>query len=218
MILNKKEHLKEIQSYIFKNLKGCLINSQKIFRKMKNPKITIVISVYNGQPYIKSALLSIQNQNFDNIEIIIVDDFSLDNSVKLIKDLMKQDPRIILFQNNKHRGTLYTKTKGILNAKGKYIMTLDQDNLYTTENVFSILYKEAEKNNLDMLGFSSIYSNIHFIHKVKKYLNFFESPILFQPKIREVMFHVDNRGKIINRARPFIFLFFIKIYSSKLTS
>ena len=76
---------------------------------MKNQKISIVISVYNGKSYLKTALHSIQNQDFKDIEIIIIDDFSTDDSVSLIRELMKEDPRIVFLQNKENKGILYTK-------------------------------------------------------------------------------------------------------------
>ena len=67
----KKDNLYKIQDYLIMNLNEKLINSLDIFYKVKNPKISIIISVYNGKGYIKSAVRSIQNQNFKDIEIII---------------------------------------------------------------------------------------------------------------------------------------------------
>jgi len=59
--------------------------------------------------------------------MLIIDDYSTDNSIKIISELMKEDQRIIYLQNKDNKGALYTKTRGILNAKGKYVMTLDED-------------------------------------------------------------------------------------------
>lgn len=66
------------------------------FYPSQNPKISIIISVYNGEAYLRTALLSIQNQDFQDIEIIMIDDGSQNNSVHLIKDLMENEPRIVL--------------------------------------------------------------------------------------------------------------------------
>ena len=96
----------------------------------------------------------------------------MDNSIEVIKELMEEDKRIKLLSNGENRGTLYTKTKGVLNAKGKYVMTLDQDNLYSNKNVFCNLYREAEKYNLDLLGFSTISSGIK-LNLSKSYFLFF---------------------------------------------
>ena len=150
----------EIEKYIKFNLAGKLKHSPYQFYKRENPKISIVITTYNGQVYLKPILRSVQNQDFLNIEIIIVDDGSKDNCLEVIKELMKEDRRIKLLTNNVNRGLLYTIAKGVLNAKGKYVMTLDQDNLYATKNVFKKLYIEAEQNNLDLLGFSTIKTGV----------------------------------------------------------
>ena len=166
----KRDSIKEIQNYIINNVNGKLINSSDTFNIVKNPKISIVISVYNGKGYLKTALRSIQNQDFKDIEIIIIDDFSTDDSASLIKELMKEDPRIVFLQNKENKGILYTKTKGILQAKGKYVMTLDEDDLYASNDAFSTLYNEAEKYHLDIVGFGSIINDINILNKkITKY-------------------------------------------------
>ena len=78
---------------------------------------------------------------------------------------MKEDPRIVFLQNKENKGILYTKTKGILHARGKYVMTLDEDDLYASNDAFSTLYNEAEKYNLDIVGFGSIINDINILNK-----------------------------------------------------
>jgi cellulose synthase/poly-beta-1,6-N-acetylglucosamine synthase-like glycosyltransferase len=107
--LNKEQ--KDIQEYIYMVMNGSLYDPKEIFKKSENPKISIVISVYNGEGYLEKALLSIENQDFKDIEIIMVDDCSKDNSVNLIKELMIKDPRIRLYQNEENKGALFTKIK-----------------------------------------------------------------------------------------------------------
>ena len=92
----------------------------------------------------------------------------MDNTVEVAKELMKEDRRIKLLLNGMNRGTLYTKAKGVLNAKGNYVMTLDHDNLYATKYVFDKLYREAEKYNLDLLGFSAIKTGVEIKDVNKK--------------------------------------------------
>ena len=123
-----------------------LIDGPKKFPLTNNTKISIIITVYNGEAYLNTSLISIQNQNLKDIEIIMVDDGSTDNSVNLIKDLMSKDQRIVLFQNNKNRGMLYTKTKSVPFAKGKYILFLDEDDIIVQRDALSTLYEEAERN------------------------------------------------------------------------
>ena len=186
-LINTEEELIGIQKYIDIIFNGTLIDKDKIFYPSDNPKISVIISVYNGEAYLKTALLSIQNQDFKDIEIIMVDDGSLDNSVSLIKELMIKEPRIVLYQNEKNRGNLYTKMKGINKSKGKYILLLDEDDIYVQRDAFSTLYYEAEKNNLDLIHFLLIFSkpkleNITYKKTNKKF------PIIYQPELSEIMF------------------------------
>lgn len=192
---NGKKIINDFQNYINLNLDMNLINSNKFFHKILNPKISVVISVFNGEPYIKSAVRSIQNQDFKSVEIIIVDDHSKDNSTRLIKQLMKEDPRIIFLQNNENRGALYTKTKGVLNAKGKYILMLDVDDLYTSRKAFSTLFKEAEKNRLEILGFSALISNRNITSKPLLIHHNWETDVIYQPKVGEMMYSFEKDGK-----------------------
>ena len=69
---------------------------------------------------------------------------------------MKEDPRIRLIKNIKNRRILYSKSISALNAKGKYIIQLDQDDMFITDDAFNILYNKAEKYNLDLLQFREI--------------------------------------------------------------
>ena len=85
--------------------KEILLNN-KIFKKNNNPKISIICPNHNRGQYILRLLRSIQNQFFDDIEIIFIDDFSTDNSVKLIEEYQKRDKRIILIKHKKNKGTL----------------------------------------------------------------------------------------------------------------
>jgi len=119
------------------------------------PFISVIIPVYNAFKTIKSAIRSIQNQNMKEIEIILVDDVSTDNSTKIINELILEDKRIKLIKNKKNRGTLYSRSIGALNAKGKYIMALDNDDLFLY-GIFNKCFEEAEQNNIDIIEFSGL--------------------------------------------------------------
>ena len=200
-IINKNYYIYDnfmiMQRFVYMVKNGNSFKQNEKFYKSNNPKISIIIAIYNAEGFIKNALLSIQNQDFKDIEIILVDDFSKDNSVNLIKEIMKKDPRIILYENKRNKGTLYTKTKGVLLSKGKYIMILDQDDIYTQEKALSTLYRTIEKKKLDILGFAAIISNSFnltqriFIH------HYIKTPILFQPDIAGRMYIHDKSGNII---------------------
>lgn len=187
--------LVNIQEYINIVFNNTLIDGDKIFPLTNNPKISIIITVFNGEAYLKTSILSIRNQDLKNIEIVLVDDCSTDKSVKLIKEMMSKDPRIVLYQNKQNRGMLYTKTKGVLLAKGKYVFLLDEDDMIVQREALSILYREAESNNLDLLGFKLIHSKPKL--KIKKYeRTYIDNRVIFQPELSEMMFKHISDGKI----------------------
>ena len=108
---------------------------------------------------------------------------------------MLKERRILLYENIENRGMLYTKTKGVLLSKGKYILLLDEDDMFGQRDAFSKLYEEAEKNNLDLLSFNSISTKPkikNFSYKKSKK----EFPIMYQPELGEKMFKRSKDGKI----------------------
>ena len=151
---NKTLLFQKINEYIRLCKKKILINDIPK-RRIKNPKISAVIPVYNASNTIISAVRSIQNQDMKEIEIILVDDCSPDNSSNTINQLMLEDKRIQLIKNKENKGTLYSRSIGALNAKGKYIMALDNDDLFIF-GIFNKSYEEALKNDSDIIEFSGI--------------------------------------------------------------
>ena len=188
--LKYKNNIKEIQNFARENFIKNVLNKKSIFHKLFIPKISVIITVYNGEVFLKPILQSIQRQKFLDFEIIIVDDCSKDNSINLIKEFMKNEPRIKLLINNENKGQFHNKMKAVLKAKGEYILFLDQDNYYTSKYAFSILYEESKKNDLDLLGFSSIVAGFINITissdlTIGEYLNYIETPIIYKPYIKE---------------------------------
>ena len=156
--LPREEALKRGKEYMNKCLKGLLFNHQT-FTKSNEPKITAIIPVYNSQNIVKSAIRSIQNQLMTDIEIILVNDFSKDNSLKIIEEMRNEDPRIRIINNEKNMGILYSRCIGVLEAKGKYILNLDQDDFFLDEDLFDALYEEIEDGNFDIVSFMDLEIN-----------------------------------------------------------
>lgn len=107
---------------------------------MVNDLITVIMPVRNGENYIKEAIEGIKAQNM-NIEIIIVDDASTDNTAKIAEDL-----GIKVIKHKKCLGLVLSKNTGLKAAKGKYIMFHDHDDVMN-KNVLSKMYEEITKNN-----------------------------------------------------------------------
>ena len=117
---------------------------------MNNPKITIIIPIYNAEQYLNECLYSVINQSYKNLEILCIDDGSTDNSFKLLKEMQKEDERIIVItQTNQGQGTV--RNNGINTATGDYVMFLDSDD-YLERNACEILKNKIQP---EMPGFYS---------------------------------------------------------------
>lgn len=175
------------KKFIKKCLKGILINKNK-FKESNKKIISAIIPVYNSQKTIKSSIRSIQNQNISEIEIILVNDFSKDNSLKIIEDLKREDSRIIIINNNKNRGTLYSRCIGTLSARGVYIFALDNDDMFFDMDIFDSIYNKAVKENFDIIGFKTIVIKKKYNYNIRKMKDHYFSLhknnlILYQPKL-----------------------------------
>ena len=131
------------------NEENKLIEENVKFEKSKNPIISVIMTVYNQAHCLHKCLRSIQNQSLKNIEIIIVDDCSLDNSVELIKEYQKDDTRIIIIKHDANRGKIKTRSDGMRKAKGKYIASIDGDDAFIHKDILKNSLYIAEKGNLD---------------------------------------------------------------------
>jgi glycosyltransferase involved in cell wall biosynthesis len=182
------------------------------FKKNKKPKVSIISPVLNREKYILRFINSIQNQIINEIEIIFIDDFSKDKSVKIIESCQLIDQRIILIKNKKKRGTFISRNIGALKSSGEYIMFPDPDDILS-QNIIHICYNLAKKNQYEMIRFN-IYEgkgNIFFSHIVNK----LKSLPIRQPelstylfyglgKLRQIDFNVSN--KFIKRSSFIIVL------------
>lgn len=116
---------------------------------MKNYKISIIIPVYNTEKYIKECIESIIKQTYKNIEIIIVNDGSKDNSLSICNEYALKDKRIKVI-NQKNKGQSSARNKGIKNSNGDYILFVDSDD-WIEENMLEILIKKANTDLSDIV-------------------------------------------------------------------
>jgi glycosyltransferase involved in cell wall biosynthesis len=112
--------------------------------------ISIIIPSYNRENTIERAIKSVFEQTYSNLEIIIVDDFSTDNSIAKIKTLIKDESRIKLLLNKQNQGPNFTRNRGIQAAQGKYLSLLDSDDEWIPETI-EILWNKL-KNTPDNIG------------------------------------------------------------------
>lgn len=121
-------------------------------------KISVIIPVFNCAKYLDTCITSVLMQDYQDYEIICIDDKSTDNSLSILKKYAKNDNRIKLLINEINRGPGYSRNKALTIAKGKYIFFLDSDD-WVDLNTFETLVKIAEKDNLDLLMFKYISYN-----------------------------------------------------------
>jgi len=117
------------------------------------PLISVVIPVYNSEKTIEAALKSIVNQNYDNFEIIIVNDGSIDQSENLIKNFIDKHKAITIkyiFQENK--GVSTARNLGLKNATGNLISFLDSDDVWDKNKTAIQLKILQENKSIDLLG------------------------------------------------------------------
>ena len=91
---------------------------------MNNQKVSIIIPVYNVEQYLRQCLDSVCNQTFKNIEIIVINDCSPDNSLQIIKEYQQKDNRINLINLEKNRGLANARNIGIKMLKGNILPLL----------------------------------------------------------------------------------------------
>ena len=186
------------KDYINKCIKGLLFNKKSV-KKYNNSIISAIIPVFNCGKKIISSIRSIQNQNISQIEIILINDFSQDNSLIIIEELQKQDSRIKIINNKKNMGTLYSRCIGVLCAKGKYIFPLDNDEMFLDYDVFDYIYKIGINENFDIVGFKTVYIKDYndSIDKIKdiRFSNHPNNMILHQPNLRK---YPITRDKMYN--------------------
>jgi len=174
------------RKFLDKCLEGILFNNKNDSLEMNSdPIISVIIPIYKCEKTIKAAIRSVQNQNVKNIEIILVNDLSPDNTSSIIQQMKKEDSRIKIINNVKNMGVLYSRSIGVLKSKGKYIFTLDDDDMFFDTDILDI-YLHAEDGNFDIIAFSAVdMYDYHSNYKMRE--NIFhikkDNLILLQPKL-----------------------------------
>lgn len=116
----------------------------------KNELVSIIIPVYNAEKYIFNCLESVLNQTYNNIEVIIIDDQSMDKSLEICKELQKKDSRIKIYMQS-HSGVVAARKKGIINSSGEYICFVDADD-FVKNRLIENLINEMGKCDIVCAG------------------------------------------------------------------
>lgn len=125
---------------------------------MKTPKVTVLMSVYNGETFLKEAIESILTQTYSNFEFVIYDDCSTDKSVDIIKSFA--DSRIILRQNTRNKGLTSNLADGINRCENKYIVRMDCDDIAFPNRIERQVEWMEQHKEISILG-----SSVHYFSK-----------------------------------------------------
>ena len=113
-------------------------------------KVSVILPVYNVEPYIGKCLESLRSQTLKELEFIFVDDKSTDRSISIVEDAAKEDPRIRILYNDENVGPGPSRNRGIDMARGEYLSFVDPDD-YLDENYYEVLYNIATERNADVV-------------------------------------------------------------------
>lgn len=135
-----------------------------------NDLISVVIPLYNAEQYIEKTLLSVLNQTYKFFEVIIVDDCSTDNSLKIVESFAKKDSRIkIIKRAYNFGGPAAPRNNGIKAAKGEFIAFLDSDDIWF-KNKLEVTIKTLSKHpNIDVFYHNENHISVDGQEKVYKF-------------------------------------------------
>lgn len=163
-------------------------------------KLSIIVPVYNVEKYLPKCLESLIKQTLKDIEIICVNDGSMDNSLAILKEFASKDSRIKII-DNQHQGVAKTRNTGIEQSTGEYIGFVDSDD-YIDIDFFEKLYNSATKSNSDIA-----------IASILKHKNFFN---IYNAKYtkEETAITIQDKIKLCEDKKHFFFYAWNKIYHS----
>ena len=205
------------KNYLKFSFQGNIIPQTKL-EKSESPKISIIIPMYNEEKNAEKVIRTIQNQDLQEIEIVCVNDNSKDNTLDILKDLQKEDPRITIINNKKNRGVIYNRIYGAIRSKGQYVTFVDADDGLCNRNILTKAYNVATKEhneNIDIVHYQTCGCIVNDEGQFEKFAIFYTfNPTTFGKVVR-APYIGDNyfQGKKDVTGSGFVF---DKIYSRSL--
>jgi len=140
-----------------------VLNMMQTNKENMPPTLSVIVIAYNNELYIEEALQSLHEQTFDDMEIVVVNDFSSDRTGELIDQFVKDKPKFKAIHLDKNSGGCSTpRNTGIANSTGKYLMFLDGDDWYTIEACEKMV-AAIERTDSDFVGGQVIRTNTYNI-------------------------------------------------------
>lgn len=121
---------------------------------MKQPKVSVCVPVYKGEPYIEKCVRSLFSQTLDNIEYIFVNDNTPDKSMEIIYKVLNEypyrKPFVKIINHEKNQGIAISNKDGLLATSGEYVITCDNDD-WINQDMYERLYERAKKTDADVV-------------------------------------------------------------------
>lgn len=120
-----------------------------------HPKLSVIIPLFNEEKYFTLALRTAENQTLREVEIIVVDDGSTDNTPNLLKRYQKEDPRIKVIRHDKNRGSMYSRISAALQSKGEYVIFINARDALTHPNALTNIYNHAQSKKAEIIHYQA---------------------------------------------------------------
>ena len=122
----------------------------------KQPKVSVVVPVWNPGPGISRCIESLRSQTLEDIELLFVDDCGTDGAMDKVRRAAEADPRILIIENGENIGPGPSRNRGIEAAKGEYLSFVDPDD-YAASDFYEKLYEKAKAGSLDIAKGTTVY-------------------------------------------------------------
>ena len=194
-----KKYVRDCKNFI-------MYNREKLYNK--HPYLSICLSAFNMEKYIKKNLISILNQSFQDFEIIIINDASNDETENIIKRVQLDDDRIKVISHTKNLGIYRSRIESIINTRSDFILLMEPSDMYLNENLFQELYNINLQYNFDIIEFS-VFQQLEGRNKInypkddfERHEHKFVKNIILQPELSNLLFYLPgtkNYSRIICR-------------------
>lgn len=121
-----------------------------------NSLVSVIIPCYNTSKYVEQAIRSIMNQTYKNLEIIVTDDYSTDDTLEILQNLAKEDSRIRLYKNERNLKIIKTLNQMVQKSNGEYIARMDADDISAPDRIEKQLEYLQKHKEIDVCGTNAV--------------------------------------------------------------
>lgn len=133
-----------------------LLNARVQF-EVNDALVSVIMPACNSEKYITESIVSVLEQSYKNLELIIINDCSSDNTLEIIKTFAQKDDRVILINNDINVGCAESRNKGLLQVQGQYIAFIDSDDIWEKEKIEKQLsYIQEEESDMVFTAYEMI--------------------------------------------------------------